>query len=135
MTPEACADSFRRAAEFFRIHFPDEPPKAVVCASWIFSNQLQDIFPETANLVRFQRELYLFPTPSGPWDGLWFVFLVRGEITPENAPRNTRVQRGILDYLQDGNRWHCGAMFFLMDDLDSYGTRTYIANWPPKALS
>ena len=75
MSLESCGESLQRARNFFRQHFPEENIKAVCCGSWIFNPALQEIFPPSSNLVRFQKELFLFPIPSGPWDGLWFIFL------------------------------------------------------------
>jgi len=131
MTPEACRDSLIEAAAFFPEHFPEETPRAVVCTSWIFSPVLQDIFPSKANLCVFQRNLYLFPVPSGPWDGLWFVFLQHGALDPETAPRDTALQRGIVDYLRQGRRWRQGGMFILMEDIPNFGTEFYRSNRPP----
>ena len=133
MTREACRESLERASAFFPRHFPSELPRAVVCTSWIFSPMLQRIFPPEANLCAFQRNLYLFPVPSGPWDGLWFVFLCRTQ--PEDlreVPRDTSLQRGILEFLQDGGRWCAGGMFILMDDIAKFGAEPYRTDWPPR---
>ncbi|NOY81603.1 MAG: hypothetical protein GXP31_11460 [Kiritimatiellaeota bacterium] len=131
MTPEACRDSLERAAAFFPEHFPDEQPRAVVCTSWIFSPVLQKIFPPEANLCMFQKELYLFPAPSGAWDGLWFVFLRRNR--PDDLselPRKSSLQRGIADYLRRGKEWYAGGMFLLMDDIPRFGSQFYRSNRP-----
>ncbi|MBN2450837.1 MAG: DUF5596 domain-containing protein [Lentisphaeria bacterium] len=131
MTPEACRESLLQAAGFFPRFFPQSPPRAVVCASWIFSPPLQDIFGGQANLSVFQKNLYLFPVPSGPWDGLWFVFLQNGPLDLERVPCETSLQRGIRDYLRQGHRWRCGGMFFLLDDLPRFGTEPYLKDWLP----
>lgn len=129
MTPEACKESFLNARSFFKEHFPDSPVKVATCGSWIFNTQLQEIFPENANLVRFQRELYLYPSASGPWDGLWFIFLQSGKPDPETVPLNTTLQRKIYEYLQKGIRWRCGNMFMVMDDVEQFGTQLYRNQW------
>jgi hypothetical protein len=131
LTPEACRDSFAEAAAFFPRLFPAEVPRAIVCVSWIFSPQLQEIFPPTANLCSFQRNLFLFPVASGPWDGLWFVFLTQGPLDLDAAPAETSLQRGILDYLRQGHRWRQAGMFFLLADLAKYGSEPYRSQWPP----
>ncbi|NLE55653.1 MAG: DUF5596 domain-containing protein [Lentisphaerae bacterium] len=128
MSLDACRDSLLRARNFFRKYFPDRPVRAVNCASWIFNNQLQEILPATANLVQFQRELYLCPVPSSAWDGLWFVFLKNGPFDLKDAPRDTDLQRRILDFLATGRRWRAGGMFFLLDDLDRFGSQPYCAD-------
>lgn len=129
MTPEACHDSFQRAREFFRRHFPTRRADAVVCTSWIFGNPLQAVFPPTSNLVRFQRELYLFPVPSSPHAGLWFVFL-QHRVDPKTAPRDTGLQRALLDFIESGGQWRHGGMAYLLDDCPSYGQQAYRNAWP-----
>src|SRR5579871_133721 len=134
MTPERCADSMRRATEFFRKQFPDRPFKAITCGSWIFNTQLDGILPPTANLAAYQRELYIYPIPGGPTAGLWFFFF-QETFDPATAPRDTALQRAVLDFLEAGNTWRGGGgMFFLTEHLDRYGTQHYRSHWPPAAL-
>ena len=133
LTPEECVGTMRRAVEFFRRHFPDRAPAAVTCHSWMFSPHLEEILPASSNLVRCLRECYLHPVEGRPFGGLWFVFL-RDDINPATAPRDTSLQRGILDWLAKGNAWHDGGMFILTDDLDHFGTQQYRRSWSPEGL-
>jgi hypothetical protein len=125
LTPDACRASFRRAKGFFEEHFPEVQSKAIVCESWLFNTQLQEILPEDTNLNVFQRQLYLYPAPSTGTDGLWFIFF-QDDFDPATAPRDTRLQRAILDYLAKGNTWRGGRMFFLLEDLPHFGTEYYL---------
>jgi len=129
MGPEACRDSLLEARAFFARYCPDEPVRAVTCASWIFSNLLEQILPEDANLNCFLREIYLEPRPAAGNDGLWFVFLQRGAIDPATAPRTTSLQRRILQFLEKGGHWRHGGMIYLLDDLDRYGEQVYRRGW------
>ncbi|MFA6108189.1 MAG: acyltransferase domain-containing protein [Candidatus Latescibacterota bacterium] len=133
LSPAACADSLHRAVEFFARHFPQEPARAIVCGSWIYNPDLERFLPGDANLVRHLRELYLYPIPSGGSDGLWFVFL-QDPFDPATAPRQTSVQRAILDFLAQGHGWRCGGMFLLLDHVRHYGTQHYRAQWPVAGL-
>jgi hypothetical protein len=133
MMPEHCADSMRRAVAFFREHFPECHFAAITCSSWIFNTQLDGILPPEANLVAFQRELYLFTVPSSPTSGLWFLFL-QTPFDPATAPRDTALQRAVLDFLAAGHTWRGGAMFLLVEHLDRFGTQYYRSNWPPTFL-
>lgn len=128
MTPAKCLDSFKKAREFFATYFGDTPAKAIVCSSWIFNNQLQEILPSDANLVTFQREHYLFPCLSDADEGLWFVFLHNGKFDLTKVPRNTSLQKSIASFLDQGNRWRCGCSFYLMDDIEKFGTQPYISH-------
>lgn len=124
LTSEACEESLKSAAAFFRKRFPEAAPAAVVCRSWMFSNLLEHCLPPEANLVRFLRELYLFPTPNSATAALWFIFL-QDEFDPATAPRDTSLRRAVLDFLAQGHPWRDGGMFILMDDIPRYGTQQY----------
>lgn len=128
MTLEKCEHSMRSGVAFFRKHFPERPFTSITCASWIFNTQLEQILPPTANLVLFQHELYLYPVPSTGQDGLVFIF-GHSPTTPENSPRKTFLQRAILDFIAAGNTWRRGGMFFLIEDLPSFGSQIYRMQW------
>ncbi|MDD2707486.1 MAG: hypothetical protein PHV34_05695 [Verrucomicrobiae bacterium] len=128
MTLEKCGDSMRRAVEFFRQYFPDKKPSAFLCKSWMFSPCLEEILPPSANLVKYMRELYLYPN-EGVDRTLWFVFL-QNQFDPATAPRETSLQRAVYDYVTSGHLWRTGNMFFLTDDLPHFGTGFYRGNFP-----
>ncbi|HCU36962.1 MAG TPA: hypothetical protein DGT21_16405 [Armatimonadetes bacterium] len=134
MTPEACAESILRASEFFPRHFPDDAPVAITCGSWIFSPCLEECLSAESNLVRFQRELFLVPSAASGSDGLWFVFLRQGLPDPKTWPRDTSVQRAILDWIAAGNFWGAGRMFFMLDDAPRFGQQVYRNAWPPSVV-
>ena len=133
MTLERCGDSMRRAVPFFRRLFPDQPFRAITCASWIFNTQFEEISLSSDNLVRYQRELYLYPIPSSGKDGLWFIFL-QDPVDPATAPRDTSLRRAVADFLAAGNTWRGGGMFFLAEHLPHFGTQFYRSRWPPARL-
>ncbi len=134
MSLEACGDSMRRAAAFFARFFPNQVCRTFGCVSWIFNTELERIPLSSDNLVRFQRELYLFPVPSNGRDGLWFIFL-RDDVDPATAPRDTSLRRGVADFLAAGGRWRSGGMFFLVDDLPLFGTQAYRARAFPEGAA
>ncbi len=120
-----CGESMREAIEFFDARWPDKRPAAIVCAfSWMFSPLLDKILPPESNLVKYLRELYLFPVGGGGTGALWFVFF-QDPLDPATAPRRTSLQRALLDYFAPGRAWHNGGMFFFPEDLKHYGTQHY----------
>jgi hypothetical protein len=129
MTPEACRMSLKQAFQFFPRYWPDRAPRAVWCGSWIFSTCLENILPADANIVKFQRELYLCPGRTNP-DELWFVFQ-QSPLDLRTAPRDTSLQRAIAGYLDTGQQWRSSWMFLLAADVDRFGSRTYQRRWPP----
>ena len=60
--------SMRRAVAFFQRFFPSTTCRAITCSSWIFNTQFEQIRLSSDNLVRYQRELYLYPTRSSGRD-------------------------------------------------------------------
>jgi len=127
MTLAKCAESFRQAVPFFQQYFPAEPFQAIVCSSWIFNTQLEEIELSSDQLVAFQRELYLFPVRSTGQDGLWFIFL-QDNFDLNTAPRKTSLQRAVINYLEAGHTWRGGGMFFLIEHLPQFGTQYYRNN-------
>ena len=128
MTPAACKESHRLAFEFFKQYFPAEEFKAIVCHSWLFNTQLEEILPPESNLVQYMRNLYLFPVPSNGQDGLWFIFL-QEPLDLSTAPCETSLQRSVLDFLKKGSRWRSGGMFLLRENILKFGTQHYRSNW------
>jgi hypothetical protein len=117
MTPEAVADSFRQALDFFPRHHPGTPFAAAVCTTWFLDPRLADILPAEANMLRFQRSVYQFPVCGGP-GGLWFVFQ-KNPATTGNAdlPRDTALRRSLAGYLKAGGQWAGGGMFIPREDM------------------
>jgi len=124
VTLEICAESFREAKQFFQHYFPTPAVRAIISSSWMFSPILKQLLPADSNLVRFMRELFLCPTNSHSRSGPWFIFL-QEPFNLATAPRKTSLQRAILDHLQAGNLWRDGSMFFMLDDLDHFGSQWY----------
>ncbi|MFH2067863.1 MAG: acyltransferase domain-containing protein [Candidatus Omnitrophota bacterium] len=123
-----CGESLNRAVEFFRRNFPEKPPVAITCSSWMFSPLLEQILPPASNLVLFERELYLYSCASTELSWLWFVFL-QEKLDFKTAPRETSLQRAILGFLEAGHTWRNGNMFFLIDDLKHFGKQYYRSKW------
>ena len=125
MTPERCHDSMRQALEFFPRYFPERPFVGFGCASWILNPDHEEMLGPESNMAKWERELYLFPWPSGPREGLAAAF---DEIEPPDlakAPRDTRLRRAMLERLESGGRLRVGGMFLLTEDFERYGQGVY----------
>ncbi len=125
LTFELCGQALRAATEFFPQHFPEHPFVAFHCSSWVFDAQLQDMLPPTSNMVRLQRECYLLPNIASDFHGIKGAF---GHIPqdPTTAPRDTSLQREMLDRLAEGQlHSRAGAGFILADDLN-WGSQVYL---------
>ena len=128
MSLEVALASFREGIEFFQRHFPADAPAAIVCKSWVFGPQAEEVLPPDSNLVRLAREVYLYPNP---WidRALWFVFL-QPTFDPATAPRDTSLQRALHAFLSKGGLWRSGNMFVLAADVERLGNQLYRANCP-----
>lgn len=120
-----CGESFQRAMEFFPRHFPERPFDVFCCGSWLLNAQIEQFLPASSNIVRFQREFYLFPIPL---DSRYLLSRVFGEV-PDNiavAPRKTGFQRALAEFLHGGGRLQPsgGGCFLLPEDLD-WGAQVY----------
>ncbi len=123
MTPEACRDSFKMAFEFFNSRFPEKKSSAIVCSSWIFNTQFEELLPDS-NMVKFMSELYLFPVQSSGRDGFNFVFC-REYANLAEAPRKTSLQKAMLGILESGRKLRSGGMAFFIEDMDGFGKQCY----------
>ena len=115
LTPDACERSLAAAREFFPRFFPAEECHVATCHSWLLDSQLAEYLPADSNIVRFQRRFRLaHESAADDADTLRFVF---GRIgTPlDQLPRETRLQRAILDHLKAGRHWHGGGGWFALD--------------------
>ncbi|HSN11473.1 MAG TPA: acyltransferase domain-containing protein, partial [Propionibacteriaceae bacterium] len=102
LDPAAADASFARAQEFFATHFPELGAiRFATCDSWLLDPQLAGIVPGS-NIVRFGERYRLFRTArESDQSALDFVF--RAPTTPrDQLPRDTRLQRGLLDHLAAG---------------------------------
>jgi len=127
---DECGESIRRALEFFPRHYPDRPFVGFACGSWILDNQFETLLPATSNLVRFQKEVYLYPLRD---DGHSVVRTVFGfGMTAADLPRfarRTGMQRAFAAHLESGGHFHAGGCFLLKDDVD-WGSAFYRSRWP-----
>jgi len=96
MDHDLCGQSFRTALDFFPRHFPERPFVAFCCSSWILNTCLEELLPPTSNLVRFQQEVYIFPTQLDE-QGILKVALGGVPEDLSKAPRDTTLQRAVLD--------------------------------------
>ncbi|WP_162940212.1 acyltransferase domain-containing protein [Gryllotalpicola protaetiae] len=106
LTPEAVDDSFREASAFFAAHFPDYPTELFHCGSWLLDPQLAQVLKPDSNMVRFQQRWNLEEEVGpGDADAIFFVFRRRGDVDRSTLPRDTTLQRAILDKIDAGGHW------------------------------
>ena len=123
---QSCGESLNYAIKFFAKHFPEKTFKGLACHSWFLDNQYEKILPENSNIIKFQRELYLYPINEGGEDSYWRIFGengMKGGI--KKAPRNNSMQKAVAEFIEKGGKLRAGGGFFLKDDIP-WGNQVYI---------
>jgi hypothetical protein len=104
LDPAGCDASLARARGFFAKHLGVDAAVAT-CHSWLLDDQLAGYLPEGSNILRFQRRFRLLPgTHTGDRDIVEFVFRRVGADLSE-LPRDTTLQRAVVDHLRAGRHW------------------------------
>ncbi len=136
MTMEAITDSLNRAAELFSGRLGVSSFAGFSCISWILSPCLTKILAPGSNIITFMREVYLFPVPRIPADGLFFVFsdprFYAGQLNMEQLQEllpKSSLEDKVRRYILDTERWRGGGMFLLKEDLPKLGTQCYRSGW------
>jgi hypothetical protein len=121
MTLDLCKDSFNKAFKFFDQYLPSKIAKAIICHSWVFSPVLSQIIKPKSNLIYLQEIVNLYPIPKNSRDGFFFLFGSASENAQiSDFPRDTSLQRSILEYIENGNSWFGGGMFLLRESVEDY---------------
>jgi GNAT-like C-terminal domain/N-acyltransferase N-terminal domain len=108
LTPEAVDDSLAQAATFFAEHFGDKPVRTATLHSWLLDPYLVEHLPAGSNMVRFARRFTLLDRPLTNDDGsaVYFTFRTRDLDRLDRLPRDTSLQRLVLDRIATGDHWH-----------------------------
>jgi hypothetical protein len=106
LLPALVDESLARAKEFFALHFADRPVSVVTCDSWMLDPFLPDRAAPTSNVGSFIRRFTLFgETDDGHTEALYFVFRTRDLSRLDELPRETSLQRAVLERLDRGESW------------------------------
>jgi hypothetical protein len=116
LQPEGCLESLRRATAFFARHFPEFAWRAFECESWLLDGQLAQHLPPASNIVQFQRLFHLLPDPEGSDTQTLERVFDWCYKDAASAPRDTRLRRAILEFMERGGRWCSGIGVLLPDE-------------------
>lgn len=101
LTPEACAESLRRARAFTERYFPDWSDAPMTCESWLLSPVLPDLLPADSNIVRFQSMFDVIGVESE--SEAWREWIFRRNPAPvAELPEDTSLQRAVKSHLLNG---------------------------------
>ena len=102
LTKEACDESYKRAIEIYKKHFPQHNIKAFRCHSWMMAPELEKILSPDSNLVSFQKPYLKYPAHTKGEDVFVFVFKSSPD-NPEDLPDGTSLQRALKKLYLSGS--------------------------------
>ena len=118
LDPARCAASFREAERIFPQYMPEHSFKAFALSTWFLDPHLEEVLPPSANIVRFARQFYRHPSMSNPASAFRFVFGPNHPADLDALPRETTLQRVLVDHVRAGGTWHGGSGFILRGEAD-----------------
>ncbi|SEJ70757.1 hypothetical protein SAMN04487917_11095 [Arthrobacter sp. yr096] len=107
LSPALVDDSFSEARVFFSTHFADKPAPVATCDSWMLDPYLAERLP-ASNIASFSRRFTLDRCTDAPTDAVYFTFRQRGLDDLDKLPRDTSLQRVVLERIDDGGTWQLG---------------------------
>lgn len=112
LSVRSCGAAIDRAREFFPRYFPDEKYRIATCHSWLLDEQLAEYLPAGSNILRFQERFRTAYIPEDADDDAMLFVFGRPDAPLDTLPRDTTVQRAIIDHQLGGRHWHGGAGWF-----------------------
>ena len=83
--------------------FPDYRDKDYVCHSWLLAPELKALLPEDSHILDFQRRFRIQEVDYQGQEYVEWVFKT-GNARVADYPENTRLQKSMKKYLQEGGK-------------------------------
>lgn len=107
LSPALVDESFAEARQFFGHHFPDKHVHTATCDSWMLDPYLVARLPGS-NIASFAQRFVVDRCSDAPTDAVYFTFRQRGLENLAALPRDTTLQRVVLERIDDGGTWQLG---------------------------
>jgi len=107
LSPAVVDESLALARAFFDRHFPDKPVRLATCDSWMLDPYLAQRLPES-NIASFARRFTVDRCSDAASDAVYFTFRTRDMENLAQLPRDTSLQRVVLERIDDGGIWQLG---------------------------
>lgn len=112
LTLSDCADSFRRAENIYRRHFPELDWRAFCCTSWLLDRELWQCLPPHSNIQDFGNLFFPLATPGNNSDQL-MERVLEGTTDWRTLTPKTSLQKAVLKHLHEGHRFRTTSGFIL----------------------
>jgi hypothetical protein len=123
---ERLKNSMLLALQFYQDYFPELAIKGFWSESWLYDSRLSLVLDnETSNIIKVQRQFYLYPVKEG--DGM-LRYEVFGDWKAEadKAELKTSLQRAAAAYMSTGARFNNLSMIVLKEEADKTDRMPYI---------
>jgi hypothetical protein len=124
LTFRDCGESFGRALHVFPGYFLGFEFRGFTTASWLMDSRLQKLLAPESNIVRLQREMYLYPALQGDNQQIYQRVFGWGVTDINSVPWKTSLQNAVGEYLNRGGHFHGGYCFLLRKDFN-WGKQVY----------
>jgi len=105
LAPHDLDATFARAREVLSAMWRVNQRRLATCQSWLLDAQLTDFLDPASNIVQFQRRFNLLDDwYDNDEETIGFIFQKSG-VGWADLPRDTSLQRGVLDLLERGGHW------------------------------
>lgn len=101
-TPENVDVSLAEAKAFFRRFFPEYADSDYVCHSWLLAPKLQELLPESSNIVQFQKRFQISHVEPDNRDYIGWLFRVKFDTPVEDLPEHTTLQKKTKQLILSG---------------------------------
>ncbi|WP_026555205.1 acyltransferase domain-containing protein [Arthrobacter sp. 35W] len=106
---DAVGASLAMVRPFFAAHFPGHPVAHANCESWLLDPYLAPRLDPASNIARFAALFTPYGTPRDePTDAVYFTFRTRSMEDLDALPRETALQRVVLERIDAGGSWQLG---------------------------
>ncbi|WGW13609.1 acyltransferase domain-containing protein [Saxibacter everestensis] len=110
LTADGIDESLEQANEFFARYFPERDIAAITCESWLLDPYLSEQLPGSSNIARFAARFNPYgESRDQNSDAIYFVFRTRELDNLAALPRDTSLQRVILDRIAAGGNWQVAS--------------------------
>ncbi|SHO48390.1 acyltransferase domain-containing protein [Anaerocolumna xylanovorans] len=125
-TPERLKNSMLLALEFYRTYFPELPVKGFWSESWLYDSRLSLVLDnETSNIIKVQRQFYLYPVREGDAMLRYEVF-GDWKADEKKIELKTSLQKAAAAYMTTGARFNNLSMIVLKEEADKTDRMPYI---------
>ncbi|MBI4979067.1 MAG: DUF5596 domain-containing protein [Spirochaetes bacterium] len=119
-----CGESFARARDFYPRHFPEYGSRCFFSVSWLYDHQFDGLLPDTSNIVKLQRELFLYPLPEAGDKQHWERIFGKRYENINDAPQNTSLQKTFAAHVKNGGHWRSSGALLFPEDI-RWGSAVY----------